>query len=53
MPILYMQVKKVCNSKKKNWIKIAWKYAHLHIISFIITKFHKKLFFKNYLSSEK
>ena len=28
---------------EKNWIKISCKYAHLHIMSFITTKFHKIL----------
>ena len=32
-----------CNSEKKNWIKISCGYAHLHIMSFITTKFQKIL----------
>ena len=31
------------NSEKKNWIKISCGYAHLHIMSFITTKFHEIL----------
>ena len=33
--------KKGVNSEKKNWIKISCGYAHLHIMSFITTKFHE------------
>ena len=36
--------KKGCNSQKKNWIKISCEYAHLHIMSWLTTKFQEILF---------
>ena len=35
--------KKGVTPRKKNWIKISCGYAHLHIMSFITTKFHEIL----------
>ena len=41
--ILISKVQKGCNTEKKKWIKISCVYAHLHIMSFITTKFHEIL----------
>ena len=37
------KVQKGCNSKKKKRIKLSCRYAHLHIMSFITTKFQEIL----------
>ena len=40
---IFVKFQKGRNSKKKNWNIISCGYAHLHIMSFITTKFHEIL----------
>ena len=39
--VKFLRSKRALLREKKNWIKISCGYAHLHIMSFIITKFHE------------